>query len=349
MEDFINFWNDLWNNISTFFTDKGTDGKAMPMYNRIILAVIVLIIGYFLIKLVFALLKRSLKSSKKKRSTSKTAFRFILSCIKTFLYFVLFVSVLSILGINLSGITTVLSSAILAIGVSLQDVIANFAAGIVILSTKLYVEGDYVEINDTIAGTVKEIRMMATILVAPNNILITIPNSTATKGKVTNYNGLETRRLDLVASVAYGTDIDAAKKILKYIVLSDERIRQDMPITIAVKTMNSSSIDFAVRGYCSTSCYWDTLFSLNEKILTEFTNRNVNIPFNQLDVNLYNQKIIPQKKINLSGIKAENLIPKTVVPKKEEDELDEIIISAKKKINRITKKKAPLNPKKDIK
>ena len=170
MEDFINFWNDLWNNISTFFTDKGTDGKAMPMYNRIILAVIVLIIGYFLIKLVFALLKRSLKSSKKKRSTSKTAFRFILSCIKTFLYFVLFVSVLSILGINLSGITTVLSSAILAIGVSLQDVIANFAAGIVILSTKLYVEGDYVEINDTIAGTVKEIRMMATILVAPNNI-----------------------------------------------------------------------------------------------------------------------------------------------------------------------------------
>ena len=331
---FVEFWVSLWNNIVSFFTYTGDDGASMPMYQRLIIALVIIVGGFLLIKFIFMFLNKALHVKDKKKSTAKTATRFALSCIKTLAYFVIFVSALKVLGFNLSGLSTIISSGILAIGVSLQDIISNFASGIIILSTKLYIEGDYVEINDSIAGSVKEIKMMTTVLTTPNNIDITIPNSTATKGKVTNYNVNEFRRVDLVASVAYGTDIEETKKVIKYIVLQDKRVDQNQPITVAVKAMSASSIDFAVRCYVAKGDYWDVTFDLNEKILIEFAKRNIEIPFSQLDVNLYNGGNKKLGKIKTSDITEDMITPhkSEAIEENPVYEIDKVLKEAKKKI-----------------
>lgn len=337
MDQFVNFWKNLWQQIVDFFV-SANEGE-LSMINRIIIAALILIIGLLLVKFIFWGLRHAFGISGKGKNKNRTAVRFALSCAKTLIIFLIVLFALSTLGFQLSGLSTVISSGILAIGVSLQDIISNFASGIIILSTKLFAEGDYIEVNDSIAGSVKEIKMMTTQLLTPNNILITVPNNTITKGKVSNFNGQDVRRIDITASVAYGTDLEKAKKVLMNILLTDARVLKDEPVSVGVKNLGASSIDFAVRCYVPTPLYWTVTFALNEKIATELASRNINIPFNQLDVNLYKQEA-SNKSINMRGI-PENVLDYQPAPHKEkeeyDDEIDRAIAKAKKKFSKSKK------------
>ena len=339
MDQFVKFWQNLWQQIVDFFTSGDATQGELSLLNRVIIAAIILIVGLLLVKIIFWGLRRALGVSKNGKNQKRTATRFILNCTKTLVIFFIILFALSTLGFELSGLSTVISSGILAIGVSLQDIISNFASGIIILSTKLFAEGDYIEVNDSIAGSVKEIKMMTTVLLTPNNILITVPNNTITKGKVSNFDGQETRRIDITASVAYGTDLEKAKKVLMNILVNEPRVLKDENISVGVKNLGASSIDFAVRCYVPTSLYWAVTFDLNEKIATELASRNINIPFNQLDVNLYKQEA-NKTPINMRGIPADVLDYKPLPHKEKEvyeDDIDKALAKAKKFVT--TKKK----------
>jgi len=300
----------LWEGIVSYFTtgQLTVEGNtvATSFLGKIIVAIIVFVPLYLLIRIVIHFLKRP---SKRKDATANTYKSFVASTVKVVLYFILILTIFSILGIPISGFANVISSAVVAIGLSLQSVISNFAAGVIVLSTKKFLKGDYISLNNgTAEGTVIEIKMLETKLLTPENIIISIPNSDLFTGIVANYSVMQYRRIDLTISVDYSSDVDAIKKILLYTVKKQTGINQDMSISVFLKEYSASSLDFSVRAYAPISIFWDVKWALQEKLYTELENRNVKIPYNQLDVHIDNNKET-NKKIDVEDIKESDIKP----------------------------------------
>ena len=282
-EWFKQLWEGL---VSLFVSGQFPEGNYVvtSFLGKLVIALCVAVPLYIIVKLIVKL--ATLKKKNISPST-KTYRNFIISVSKVFSYCIIAILFLSILGLDLSGLSTIISSAVVAIGLSLQDIISNFASGVIIITSKRYLTGDYISLNgNEVEGTVRDIRILDTKLLTPNNIEVSVPNSILVSGKVSNYNVMKYRRIDLTASVTYGVDIDAIKKILLYCVNTQEGVNKDMSITVFVRSFSASSIDFGVRCYVTTSIYWDVTWSLNEKIYEELVARKVDIPYNQLDVHI---------------------------------------------------------------
>lgn len=279
MQAIIDFFKHFWETIVKFFSENG-----QTMLVNTILALIVLIVGHYLIKLILFILRKSFKISKKQ--VDRSARSFLISFVAIVLRFLLAIGVLTILQVKLDGIISILSAGVLAIGLSLQDSIGNFAAGVMLISTKPFKTDDFIEIKDNISGTVVDVRMMTTVLNTPDNQKVIIPNSEVMKSTIINFSAQPTRRIDLTFDIDYGTDLEKAKKVALNVLKNDSRILSTpVPITM-IKGTAASSIILGVRGYSNTEDYWDAVWSINEKIILAFREEGIVIPFNKLDVNL---------------------------------------------------------------
>ncbi len=281
-EAFRTSWNDLGN----FWFGGG--GNNSPYIANFVFAIAILVIGYFLIKLFLRVLKKIFKIDKKliKEQTIKT---FILNTLKVVLYFGLALLVLAILKVNLSGVATIFSSALLAIGLALQDVISNFASGIIILTSKPFVMGDYVNIgNGVCEGTITSVKFLVTCIETVDKQNITIPNKTITSSVVMNYTQNPLRRLRIDIGVDYDTDVKKVKDILVNIANSDNRILLE-PAPIAYLTaFQASAINISLRCYVPNEVYWTVYFDINEKIFSDFKKYGIEIPFNRIVVSSRN-------------------------------------------------------------
>ncbi len=283
-----NFWNDFgealakaWEDVKNFWIGNET---TTPYIANFLCAIVVLSLGIFLIKLFIKILNKTLKLDKKviKERSVKV---FIVSTIKIVLYFALVIVVLAILRVELSGVTQIFSSAILAIGLSLQDVISNFASGIIILTSKPFVTGDYIKVEDqSVEGSVVDVRFLVTTIETVNKQIVTIPNKTITSSVLTNYTRNPLRRIVVNIGVDYSTDIDKAKKVLIDITKSEDRILEEPKPVCYVTAFEASDINLSLRCYVPNVLYWDVFFDLNEKILIEFNKQNIQIPYNRLVV-----------------------------------------------------------------
>ena len=196
------------------------------------------------------------------------------------------IAALGQLGVQTASFVAVLGAAGLAIGLALQGSLANFAAGVLMIIFKPFKVGDFIEAGGT-AGTVVEIGIFTTELKTPDNKKVIVPNAKATGDNITNFTVNEQRRVDIVAGVSYGDDLDKVRKILEKILAEDERILKDPAPTIGVLELADSSVNFAVRPWVSTADYWDVFFALQEKIKKRFDEEGVSIPFPQQDVHLF--------------------------------------------------------------
>jgi len=149
--------------------------------------------------------------------------------------------------------------------------------------------GDFIE-GAGVAGTVEEIQMFTTQLKTPDNKTIIIPNAQLTAGNITNFSAKEIRRVDFVFGIAYGDDIDNAKKVIADLLKKDKRILKDPPPTIGVVELADSSVNFAVRPWVKSEDYWGVYFDTTENIKKRFDAEGVTIPFPQQDVHLYEHK-----------------------------------------------------------
>ncbi len=263
-------WESFWNSIVTFFTTNVW---------KIVLFFAVLLLGLVLIKLLMRLLRKILSKSR----MEKIAQNFLLAIIKFILYFVWVLCLLSIIGINISGIVTAFSAIILAIGMALENLIANLANGIVIVSTHMFKKGDYI-IADGKEGNITEINFLFTTIMTVDNKKITIPNSTIVNSSVVNAGANKKRRVDFTFSVAYETDVELVKKIVTEAMKSDGRVDLDPAPFCRLKTLGSSSIDFFANCWCDGSDYWDVYYYVMETVYNEFKRNNISIPYNQLEV-----------------------------------------------------------------
>jgi small conductance mechanosensitive channel len=205
--------------------------------------------------------------------------------ISILLKIMLVISVLGMVGVEMTSFIAILGAAGLAVGLALSGTLQNFAGGVMILIFKPFKVGDLLEAEGYL-GTVKEIQIFNTILVTPDNKTIIIPNGGLSNSSMTNYSTQELRRVDWTFGIAYGDDADKAKMVIKRLCDEDSRILKDPEPFIALSALADSSVNFAVRAWVNSGDYWGVFFDMNEKIYKTFAKEGLNIPFPQMDVHM---------------------------------------------------------------
>lgn len=263
-------FKNLWNDIVDFFNNNVWD---------IILFFAVLVIGTIVVKILLNISRRMLKKTRMEGITQG----FIMAFIKIALYLVLILMLLSVIGIQVGGLITALSAAILAIGVALQNIIANVANGIVIVSTHMFKKGDWISVG-SVSGAVTNINFLFTTLTTADNRRVTLPNSMLINNEVTNNGSYDTRRVEFTFSVAYETDVELVKKLVVDVMKSNGKVRLDKEPFCRLKTLGASSIDFFANCWCDNADYWDVYYYVVENVYNEFKRNNISIPYNQLEI-----------------------------------------------------------------
>ena len=265
-------WNKLWNDITAFFTNNVW---------AIIGFFATLVLGLILIKIVYVAVKRIFARTK----MEKIAQQFVLAIIKFLLYLVLILCLLSVAGVEISGIITAVSATLLAVGMALQNNIANLANGIIIVSGHMFKKGDYIIVEDS-EGSIVDINFLFVTLMTTDNKRITIPNSIIVNNAVVNSGANAQRRVDFTFSVAYESDVELVKKIVTDCMLSNGKVydTQDKKPFCRLKTLGASSLDFFANCWCDTEDYWDVYYYVMETVYNEFKKHNISVPYNQLEV-----------------------------------------------------------------
>ncbi len=242
-------------------------------------AIVSLIIGLWIIKL----LTRGLTALMKNRELDQSLQPFLRSLLNISLKALLIVSVLSMLGIEMTSFIAILGAAGLAIGMALSGTLQNFAGGVMILTFKPFQVGDVITAQGH-TGSVFEIQIFNTILKTPDNKHIIIPNGGLSTGSLINFSKEKTRRVDWTFGIGYGDDVDKAKNVLLNIIHADERINQDPEPFIAISELADSSVNIVVRVWVDSENYGGVLFDMNEKVYKIFDKEGLNIPYPKMDI-----------------------------------------------------------------
>ncbi len=269
MQDYI---KNMWDKLVSLLQENGW---------KILLAICVVIVCFFLIKLLAFLLRKILYKTKIDDA--------VVVFYSTILSFVLWAGVIilvaAILEIPTNSLIVGLSSIALAIGLALKDSLANLTNGIIIIFNKPFKRGDHVLI-DNVEGKILNIRLLTTEMICFDNRKVVIPNSTIVNGTVINYTTLPTRRIDQVYSVSYDSDIDLVKLVLEDVLSKNEKVNKNPSFIVFLSAHNSSSLDFTVRLWVNTENYWDVYNALPTQVFKAFKNNNISIPYSQVDVHV---------------------------------------------------------------
>ncbi len=298
-------WAKIWNDICTYFKSNAWN---------IVWFFAILIIGIIVIKVLLAVVRKVLKHTR----MEKIAQQFICTILKFILWLILILLLLSQLGVEITGILTAFSAVILAVGMALQNAIANVANGIIIISSHMFKKGDYI-ITNGVEGNITDINFMFTTLITTDNKKITIPNSSLLNGNVTNLGAYPRRRVDFTFSVAYESDVEKVKKIVTDVMASNGKVYLDPAPFCRLKYLSASSIDFFANCWCDNEDYWDVYYYIIENVYNEFKRKNISVPYNQLEVRERKDKV------TMPVIK--DALPKRVEkvrPKKDENPMDAI-------------------------
>ena len=268
----MQFFKDLWADIYNF---------VVTNFRTILMFALVLIGGLIVVKILLSIFRKVVNRSKLKG----TAGNFLISLIKTALVILYVIILLSMLGVDTTSLVAIFSVLTLAISLAVQGVISNLASGIMLVITKPFEEGNFVDIGGE-SGTVEHIHITCTKLRTGDNKVITIPNSTVTAANIINYSTKETRRVDLTFSVAYGTDVEKVKSLILGVIAKHEDILTDPAPFVRLTEHGASSLDFVTRVWVKQDDYWNVNFALKEEVLAAFEENGISIPFPQMDVHV---------------------------------------------------------------
>ena len=253
--------------------------------SKLLVALLVFFIGRWIVKK----LNRLVINILTKRHVEASLATFTKSLVSITLNFTLVIIIISVLGIETSSFIALFASAGVAVGMALSGTLQNFAGGVMILLFKPFKVGDYIEAQGQ-SGTVKEIQIFNTIITTTDNKVIIIPNGGLSTGIMMNYSKESQRRVDWVFGIGYGDSYEHAKTVIARLLDNDPRVLKDPNYFIALTALNFSSVDIVVRAWVKAENYWGVFFDMNEKVYKTFAEENLNIPFPQMDVHLYNEK-----------------------------------------------------------
>ena len=267
-----------WDSLFERLTDWSIEiGKS------ILGAILIYIIGRFIIKQINRLVSKILE----KRKLEISVQTFLKSLLSLLLNLILAFAIIAKLGVETTSFAAILASAGVAIGMALSGNLSNFAGGLIILVFKPFKVGDYID-GQNASGTVKEIQIFHTILSTVDNKIIYVPNGSLSSNAIVNYSKQETRRAEWVFGVEYGEDFERVKAVLERIIAADERILQTPAPFIGLGSLSASSVDVKVRVWTKSSDYWDVVFDMNRVVYETFNKEGIGFPFPQLTVHQAN-------------------------------------------------------------
>lgn len=253
----------------------------VPFGIKLVAAIVVLILGRWVIKLI----KKGLTKVLLRGNTDPSLNSFVMSLVSVLLTFFLILAIVGILGINTSSLVALLASAGLAIGMALSGTLQNFAGGVMIMLFKPFKVGDFIAAQGY-EGRVNSIQIFSTHILTPDNKTVILPNGALSTGPVTNFNKETDRRLDWVFSISYGDDYDQAKAVLQRLCDADARILKEPAPIIELIKMSDNSIDITVRARVKPEDYWAVFFRMNELVYKTFPEEGLHFPFPQVDVHV---------------------------------------------------------------
>ena len=261
-------------------TEQATD-LVITYAPKLLGAIVVYILGNMIIKWML----RSFNKMMDKRNTDESLKPFLKSLVAALLKTLLIISVLGMLGVQMTSFIAILGAAGLAVGMALSGTLQNFAGGVIILLFKPFKVGDFIEAQGY-TGVVEKIQIFTTILLTTDNKTVIIPNGPLSNGSLINYSAESTRRVDLSYGIAYGDSVQKAREILQKIINEDQRILKDPKSFIGLGELADSSVNLTTRVWVKTDDYWAVFFDMNEKVYNAFNEEGISIPFPQMDVHL---------------------------------------------------------------
>lgn len=269
------FFNNIW---EAFL-------RAIP---SILLAIAILVVGIILTKICVKLMSKGLSKTK----LDLTVVKFTTQVTKILLYVLLLTVVLSMVGIPATSIITVIGTAGVAIGLALQNSLSNVAGGFLLMITKPFKIGDYI-ISNGVEGTVSQISILHTRLDSVTNQAIFIPNGLAINAVVVNNSQNAERRVDVDFSISYKDDFELARQTITDIIKSHEKVDKQREIFVRMSEHGESAIIITSRCWCKNADYWQVHFDLIEQVRAAFIEKNIEIPFKQVDINI---NALPEQK-----------------------------------------------------
>lgn len=251
---------------------------SLSLIIKVLFTVVVSLIA---VKIIANLISRMLGKSRLEHTLSN----FISSICKVVLYFIAILIVLSTLGVDVTSLVALLSVAGLAVSLALQSTLSNLAGGIQLLVTKPFVAGNFVEAGAN-SGTVYEVGLAYTTLITPDNKVIHVPNSDIAAARIVNYNGRDTRRVDITVTASYGTPIQTVKDAVVKLAAADSRVLTDPAPFVRVSNYGSSSIEYTIRVWCKAGDYWDVYFDLMDNMKPAFDAAGVEMTYDHLNVHV---------------------------------------------------------------
>ncbi len=251
---------------------------------KLLACLVVLIVGKILIKWVVRLMTKSKFAQKNDKTVTTVLSHFVSAS----LYVLLVVIIIGILGVPTASVITVIASAGVAIGLALQGALSNIAGGIMILILRPFRVGDFVEIADR-SGTVTDVGIFYTTLTTGDNKVVIIPNGTVMADDIVNYSVKDTRRVDMVFTAAYGSDVQKVIGILLDEAQKHELALKDPAPFARLTNQGDSALEFTLRVWTKAGDYWTVNFDLLERLNDRLEKEGIEIPFNQLDVHVVNK------------------------------------------------------------
>lgn len=257
-----------WNGLLQLFISK------LP---TIAAALLIIVVGFIISNLIGKLLIKAMRL----KGVDASIHNFIRTIVTIILKLAVILSALSTIGVDVNSFIAALAAGGLTAGLGLQQSVAQFASGIQILVNHPFRSGDYIDIG-SVSGTVREIKIMHTVLITPDNKRVIVPNSTVTNSNIINFNSEKKRRLDLVFPISYSQDIEKARQAILKVANAGELILQDPQATVNVKEHSAIRVNLICLAWCETDNYWDAFFYMQEGVKNEFDKQGIEIPMNQL-------------------------------------------------------------------
>jgi len=258
---------------------------AMIYGLKLLMALIVLIIGLWIIKGLMKMITRTMV----KRDVDESLRGFLRSLLSVLLKIMLIISVAAMVGIEMTSFIAILGAAGLAVGLALSGTLQNFAGGVMILLFKPFKAGDFIEAQGY-TGTVNKIQIFSTILKTPDNKTVIIPNGGLSTSSLINFSTEAQRRIDMTFGIGYGDDTEKAKKVIMSLIEADDRILKEPEPFVALAELADSSVNFVVRTWVNAADYWGVYFDMHNNVYHSFNKEGLNIPFPQMDVHLHQNK-----------------------------------------------------------
>ncbi|MET2983736.1 mechanosensitive ion channel family protein [Aureibaculum conchae] len=258
-------FENIMNQATTFLTTYGIS---------IIGAIVIWIIGSWIIKKLLKVARNVMTKNDYDESLQK----FLLNLLGWTLKILLILAILAKLGVETTSFAAILAAAGLAVGLALQGSLSNFAGGVLLMIFKPIKIGDLIEAQGEL-GVVKEIEIFTTKIITPTNKLVIIPNGTLSNGNIVNYTEEGKLRVDLTFGVGYDSDIKQTKDVLMSVITTNDKVLKDPAPTVNVSELADSSVNFAVRPWCTPEHYWDVYFETTENVKVALDKAGIEIPY----------------------------------------------------------------------